>query len=186
MPTYVTTNSNIPKIKDICEDCGDHSSILQLTDTKEFGIFEHGSGSQIGSLDLSHFATPVDGHTCVHLSAEVNNGELEIFNNSIVGSPATLVEGTQYVRSMIINIVYPVLDTNGEEIDIKDKNVQLWIEDAESLQYKKYPLHTLFTLITNPRSNDPSQLINKIKIINPNTLFEVKVNGLITYGKAEK
>ena len=189
MPSYVTTNSSIPKIKDICEDCGDHSAILQLTDSKEFGIFEHGFGSQLGSLDLSDFASPVDGHSCTHLQAEINNGELELFNNGItnVGSPAQdLDEGKLYVRGIILKIDYPKLDNNGEEIDIKDKNVQLWIEDAQSLQYKEYPLHNLFTLITNPKSNDASQLINKIKIVNPNALFEVKVNGLITYGKAEK
>lgn len=188
MPTYVTTNSKIPKIKDICEDCGDHSAILQLTDSKEFGIFEHGSGSQIGSLDLSDFASPVDGHTCTHLQVTINSGEIELFNNGITnaGSPSVLDEGTLYVRGIMIKIDYPKLDNNGEEIDIKDKNVELWIEDAGSLQYKKHPMYNLFTLITNPKSNDPTQLINKIKIVNPNSLFEVKVNGLITFGKAEK
>lgn len=188
MPTYVTTNSKIPKIKDICEDCGDQSSILQLTDSKEFGIFEQGSGSKIGSLDLSDFASPVDGHTCTHLNITINSGELELFNNGItnLGSPAILDEGRLYVRGIIIKIDYPKLDINGEEIAISDKNAEIWIADAESLQYKKYPMHTLFTLITNPKSNDPSQLINKIKIVNPNSLFEVKVNGIITFGKAEK
>jgi len=189
MPTYVTTNSSIPKIRDICEDCGDHSAVLQLTDSKEFGIFEKGSGATLGSLDLSDFVSPVDGHACIHLHAAINNGELEIFNNEItnIGSPSPVLdEGKLYVRGIIIKIDYPKLDTNGEEIDIKDKNVQLWIEDAQSLQYKQYPMHNLFTLITNPKSNDADQLINKIKIVNPNTLFEVKVNGLITYGKAEK
>ena len=96
-----------------------------------------------------------------------------------------LLEGKLFVRGILLSIEYPSKDTNGEDIDIVDKNVELWIEDAETLQYKKHPLHNFFSIFTNPKSNDPRDLINRIKIVNPNTLFSVKVKGLIVYGKVQ-
>jgi hypothetical protein len=40
-------------------------------------------------------------------------------------------------------------------------------------------------MFTNPKSNDPKTLINKIKVINPNADYKIKLIGLITYGKAQ-
>lgn len=178
----------IPKITDVCADCEDNIPILQLSNDQAFNIVEGGSGSVTGGISLKDFGFPADGYTCIHLDIKVNFGEIEIFNNNLssIGSPPVeLTEGSQYVRGLIINIEYPILNDNGEEIDIVDKNVELWIQDSQLLEYKQYPLHNLFMLFTNPKSNEPSQLINKIKIINPNTLFEVKVKGLIIHGKTK-
>ncbi len=178
----------IPKITDICADCDDNTDILQLSNNQEFTIIEGGSGSATGGISLKDFGYPSDGYTCIHLDLKVNFGEIEIFNNDLssVGSPSIeLEEGSQYARGVIINIEYPKLNDNGEEIDIVDKNVELWLQDSQLLEYKQYPLHNLFMLFTNPKSNDPIQLINKIKIVNPNALFEVKVKGLIIHGKTK-
>jgi hypothetical protein len=117
----------------------------------------------------------------------VLTGETVLFDNEIltVGSPSvTLTKGNTYARGIMIKITYPINDDNGEEILITDKNVELWIEDAATLTYKRLPLYNLFVMFTNPKSNDPAQLINRIKIVNPNE-YKVKVTGLIIYGEAQ-
>lgn len=174
----------IPKIKDICK--GSNQEILQLFGDKSFKIV---NGSKTGeSFDLSDFAFPSDGATCVGINVDMDGGELVLFDNEIltIGSPEVeLTPKSLYARGILLKITYPDSDDNGEEIDIADKSVELWIEDAETLQFKKYPLYNFFSIFTNPNSNVPSDLINRIKIINPNDLFNVKVNGLVIYGKAQ-
>lgn len=177
----------IPKIGDIC-DGGSASSqaILQLFDDKCFKIVQ-GASAKTGFC-LDDFAFPVDGMSCIEIDAQMDGGELTLFDNEIltIGSPMLdLTEGSMFVRGIMIKITYPKKDDNGEEILITDKSVELWIEDAETLTYKKLPLYNLFTLFTNPKSNDPRDLINRIKIVNPNSLYNVKISGLIVYGKTQ-
>jgi hypothetical protein len=178
----------ISKVNDICNKDGSTSQeILQLFDDKCFKLVK---GADVtGSFCLDDFAFPSDGHICMSMNIEMGGGEeLTLFDNEIltVGSPASELEmNDMYVRGIIIKITYPVNDDDGEEIDITDKSVELWIEDAATLQYKKYSLYNLFSIFTNPKSNDPSDLINRIKIVNPNELFDIKVDGLIIYGKVQ-
>jgi hypothetical protein len=40
-------------------------------------------------------------------------------------------------------------------------------------------------MFTNPKSNDPEDLINKIEIINPNLDYVIKVSALVLFGKAD-
>lgn len=175
----------IPTINNLCDCCDSDQSILQLFEDKCFRIIE--GDKTTGSFCIGDFAFPADGHTCLNLNITVSNGETMIFDNEIVsfGSPnSKLISGNNYARGIMLKITYPVNDHNGEEISILDKDVQLWIEDVSTLTWKQYPLYNLFMIFTNPKSNDPDQLINRIKIVNPNS-FKVKVTGLIVYGEAQ-
>lgn len=175
----------LPLINNICDCCDNNQSILQLFDDKCLKIVE---GANItGSFCMNDFAFPTDSHSCTNYTLS-SGEEYTMFDNGILttGSPTMdLVSGNLYVRGVMIKIVYPTNDDNGEEISIVDKNVELWIEDAETLQYKRYYLYNLFTMFTNPKSNNPNTLINKIKVINPNTDYKIKLIGLIVYGKAQ-
>jgi len=176
---------SIPKINTLCNSSSTQD-ILQLFDDKCFKVV---SGTSTGSeFCLADFAFPVDGTSCMSLSAEMLGGEIVLFDNEIltIGSPVTdLTLDKIYVRGILLKITYPINDDNGEEIDIANKSVELWIEDAETLTYKKYNLYNLFAMFTNPKSNDPTDLINRIKIVNSNSTFNIKVSGLITYGKVK-
>ena len=175
----------VPKINTIC-DSSSTQDILQLFDDKCFKVV---SGVKTGAeLCLADFAFPSDGTSCVSLDAEMAGGEIVLFDNEIltVGSPVTdLTEDKIYVRGILLKITYPVNDDNGEEIDIVDKSVELWIEDVATLTYKKYSIYNFFALFSNPKSNDPLDLINRIKIVNPSALFSVKISGLIIHGKVK-
>jgi hypothetical protein len=177
----------IPNILSVCNNnADDNQAILQLFDDKTFKIVEGAKTS--GTFSLADFAFPVDGKSCIELTATMANGEITLFDNQILtaGSPVIdLIKDAIFVRGIILKVTYPINDSNGDEIDIVDKNVELWIEDAETLEYKEHPLYNLFTLFTNPKSNDPRHLINRIKIVNPNLLYDVKVSALIIYGKVK-
>ena len=174
----------IPSVTNFCENSSSQP-ILQLFDDKCFKIIE--GSDTLSQFCLSDFAMPSDGHQCFNISIS-SLGEFTMFDNGMTGQGSPLPDLTTdqlYIRSVFIYVDYPTVDENGEEIDIKNKNVQLWIEDAESLTYKKHPLYNLFMLTTNPKSSDPITLINRIKIVNPNADFKISIRGLATYGKAE-
>ena len=177
----------ISKIEDICNNgASDNQAILQLFDDKCFKIVQKSEASD--AFCLADFAFPVDGQSCIGLDATMNSGEITIFDNQILtaGSPVLdLTTDAIFARGVMIKVTYSDKDDNGETIDITDKNVELWIEDAETLIYKEYPMYNLFSLFTNPKSNDPRHLINRIKIVNPNLLYDVKVSALIIYGKVK-
>ena len=63
--------------------------------------------------------------------------------------------------------------------------MKLYIENGESLAGIELPLYDLFTMFTNPKSNKTSELINKIKVVNPSTKFKIRVVALVIYGKAD-
>ena len=173
-------------VNNICDRSGDTQKLLQLFDDKCFKIIDGADAKTAFCLDK--FAFPVDGHSCISIDIESDGGEIILFNNdvSIIGSPSQdLTQDRQYVRGILLNIEYPSLDSNGDEILITDKNSELYIEDVETLQYRKYPIYNYFALFTNPKSNNPSDLINKIKIVNPNTMFNISITGLLVYGKVQ-
>ena len=84
----------------------------------------------------------------------------------------------------MIKVTYPLKDDNGEEIPLVDKSVKLAIETADTLVETQHPLYTLFMTFTNPKSNQAEDLINKIKIINPNLNFQVRISALVLFGQA--
>ena len=84
----------------------------------------------------------------------------------------------------MVKITYPVNKKNGEEIQLVDKSVQIAIQTADTLVETVYPLYTLFMIFTNPKSNQTEDLINKIKIINPNLDYKIRISALILFGKA--
>jgi len=177
----------IPKLNTVCSnDAADNQPILQLFDDKCFKIVDGAKAET--SFCLDDFAFPVDGKSCIALEGSMDGGELTLFDNQILtaGSPVLdLMSDSIYVRGIMVKIKYPTNDSNGEEIDIVDKNVEIWIEDAETLDYKKHPLYNLFVMFTNPKSNDPRHLINRIKIVNPNSMYAVSIMALIVYGKVK-
>ena len=84
----------------------------------------------------------------------------------------------------MIRIIYPTYDTNGETIELVNKSVKISLENTDTLTATEYPLHDLFTIFTNPKSNKAEDLINKIKIINTNLLYNVRVSALVIFGKS--
>lgn len=175
----------IPKINETCSPAT--QDILQLFDDKCYKIVKVDKTGAEFCMD--DFAFPTDGASCISLEVAVSGDELILFDNEILvsGSPIIdLVKDKIYVRGILLKVTYPTNDTNGEEILIEDKSVDLWIEDAETLVYKKFPIHNFFALFTNPKSNDPRELINRIKIVNPNLLYSVTVSAIIIYGKVNK
>jgi len=174
----------IPQINDICCDSKSSQPILQLFDDKCFKIVE--GENTTGGFCLGDFAFPADGYSCINIELSLSGGEHTIFDNELLplAVPAeNLPVDTSYARGILLYIKYPTTDINGEEISIQDKKVTLAIEGAESGSLVNYPLYNLFTMFTNPKSNDPLDLINRIKVINPSDLFKVQIKGLVIFGK---
>jgi hypothetical protein len=175
----------IPNLTEICTCCGGYENQpqLQLFDDKCFKIVD---GKDAHSeFCLKDFAFPVDGYSCVALNVNLEGGEITLFDNQLENfSPATLESGKAYARGLLLRIVYPTYDESGETITFTQKNVKLTIQNSEFNEIE-IPIFDLFTIFTNPKSNKVEELINKIKIINPNLNYKVRVNALVLYGQAE-
>lgn len=172
-----------PMLNDICDCCGGSESqeILQLFDGKYFGIVD---GKNVNEkFDLSDFAFPTDGYTCAGLNIESSGGTHEIFNNNLPVPLLTLQSGKAYARGLLLKITYPTNDSNSEEILISDKSVTLTIETFDGVS-TDYPLYNFFAMFTNPKSNDPSKVINKIEVTNQNTDYTIRISALILFGNA--
>ena len=176
----------IPSVNTICIDPNKPKDILQLFADKCFKIVS--GKNTTGEFCLPDFAFPSDGYACTSSTLNNNSKGIELFNNNIlnIGSPnEELDDSIGYARGVLIKITYPKMDINDEEVKIEDKKVKLFIETVADTEYREIPLYNLFTIFTNPKSKDPIDLINKIKIINENDLFEVKIDSLIIYDKSE-
>ena len=177
----------IPNLNDICTSCGGYGNqpILQLFDDKCFKIID--GKETIEDFCMKDFAYPVDGHSCVKLNVELSGGEITLFDNKIIPmSPAGILEsGKLYARGVMVRIIYPTKDINGDELTFTDKSVIITMEDAETLTTSEYPLYDFFTIFTNAKSNKTKDLINKIKIVNPNTSYAIRVSALVIFGEAE-
>lgn len=176
----------IPKINEICNCCGDSTQpILQLFNDKCFRIVEK---DQVhGDFCLGNFAFPVDGYQCTGINLDINGGETTLFDNAIVNaSPAELLEEEKlYARGILLRVIYPTNDNDGETLSTLDKSILVYIENVDQVGVT-FPLYDLLTWFTNPKSDKVQDLINKIKIINPNTKYKIRVSGLVIYGKATK
>lgn len=176
----------IPSLTEICTCCGGYENqpILQLFDDKCFRVVD---GKDVhGEFCIKDFAFPVDGYSCVGLTLDLAGGELTLFDNQVgMVSPNILESGKAYARGVMVRIVYPTYDEDGEALTLTDKTVKISIENAETLTSSEVPLYDLFTIFTNPKSNKVEDLINKIKIINPNLKYKVRVSALVLYGQAE-
>lgn len=173
-------------LNEICTCCGGYENqpILQLFDDRCFRVVD---GKEThGEFCIKDFAFPVDGYQCMGMNVAIDGGEIVLFDNALGSfSPNAVLESEKlYARGVMIRIIYPVNNTDGEEIQLVDKSVKIEIEDSETLTPMQYPLYDFFTIFTNPKSNKASDLINKIKIVNPNLLYNVRVSALILYGKA--
>jgi hypothetical protein len=175
----------ITKLNEICNCCDDDQQILQIFDDKCFKIVD--GKETTGEFCLGDFAVPVDGYTCAHIAVELDGSEFILFDNKVGGlSPSGVLEsGKLYARGILLKIIYPVNDSNGDEIEIYDKSVSISLENADTLIESIFPLYTFFSIFTNPKSNTTSDLINKIKIINPNLLYDIKISALVLFGKAK-
>jgi hypothetical protein len=174
----------IPNLNEICDCCGgsENQPILQVLDK----CFIIADGKNVSDdFCLSDFAFPVDGYSCAGLNIYTDGGSKNIFNNEVLSfSPAeNLVSGRAYARGVLIKVTYPTNDNNSEEISLVDKNVILSIEKCDGI-VTEYPLYNFFSIFTNPKSKDPSQLINKIDIINPNSDYPVRLSVLVLFGNA--
>lgn len=174
-------------LSSVCTECGgyDNQPILKLLSDGCLTIVD-GKNTD-GDFCLNDFAFPVDGHTCVSLNVEMSGGELTIFDNHFGAvSPANIVEvGKLYARGVLIRLIYPLTDDNGESLTLANKSARIYIENAATLESAEYPLYDFFSIFTNPKSSNIEDLINKIKIINPNSLYNIRVSALVLFGKAE-
>ena len=173
-------------IHEICDCCGGYGNqpILQIFDDRCFRVVD---GKEThGEFCIKDFAFPVDGYQCFSLSVMLDGGELLLFDNSLeTFSPSELLESEKlFARGVMVRIFYPTKNIDGDEVELVDKGVLLEMEDSATLIPVQYPIYDFFTIFTNPKSNKSSDLINKIKIVNPNLLYNVKVSALVIYGKA--
>ncbi len=177
----------IPNLNDVCTCCGGNANqpILQLFNDKCFRIVDGSTTS--GSFCLDDFAFPTDGYQCHGLNVEFAGGEITLFDNQVNAiSPNTVLDTSKlYARGILLKISYPINDENGEEILLADKSVTLVLQNAETLVESEYPLYTFFSIMTNPKSSEAKELINKIKIVNPNGNYTIRVSALVLFGKAE-
>jgi hypothetical protein len=174
-------------LNEVCDCCGGTESqpILQLFDDRCFRVVE---GKDVhGEFCLKDFAFPADGYSCIGLNVDTDGGEILIFDNKLdtLSPSSELISGELYARGILIRIVYPTYDNNGESLTLADKSMKLYIENGESLAGIELPLYDLFTMFTNPKSNKTSELINKIKVVNPSTKFKIRVVALVIDGKAD-
>lgn len=174
----------IPKLNEICDCCDTNQAILQLFNDKCFKVVDGKETRE--NFCLNDFAFPTDGETCVGLTGTVNGGTVSLFDNQVfLSSPSQLLEsGRLYARGILLKVTYPANDSNSEEILIANKSVRLIIEKADALEAIEYPMYNFFALFTNPKSNSPEELINKIEVVNPNADYPVRINALIVYGLA--
>lgn len=170
-------------LTDICDCCGgsENQSILQLFDNKNFGIAD---GKDITEeFSLKDFAFPTDGYSCAGLNIESSGGTTELFNNHLPIPTTQLDSGKAYARGLLLKITYPNNDSNSEEINIGDKSIILTIETFDGIS-TDYPLYNFLAIFTNPKSNDPEKIINKIEITNPNADYSIRISALILFGNA--
>jgi len=173
----------IPNLNEICDCCGGYENqpVLQLFDNKCFGIAD---GKNItDDFCLKDFAFPTDGYSCVGITVQENVGAHVIFDNQLPFPLITLDSGKAYARGVLLKITYPTNDLNSEEISISNKNTILTIETYDGIS-TSYPLYNFFAIFTNPKSNDPSQIINKIELTNPNVDYPIRISALILFGNA--
>jgi hypothetical protein len=173
----------VPNLNEICDCCGGYENqpVLQLFDNKCFGIVD---GKEISEdFCLKDFAFPTDGYSCIGITVAADGGTSTLFDNQLPIPLLTLESGQAYARGLLLKITYPTNDLNSEEIAIIDKRVILNIETYDG-NAMSYPLYNLFTIFTNPKSNDPSELINKIEITNPNANYPIRISALVLFGNA--
>lgn len=172
-------------LNDVCDCCGGYEdqAILQLFDDKCFKIVEDGTTGE--DFCLGDFAFPVDGNTCLKLNVDSSGGEVLIFDNALDPfNTAPLESGKLYARGALIRIIYPINDDDGEEITYVQKSVKISVQNAITFADTEYPFHDVFIMFTNAKSNVQTDLINRIKVINPNTNFKIRVSALVVLGKA--
>lgn len=172
----------------LCDCCGSETTqdVLQMFNDGCLKVVEGSKTTE--DFCFKDFAFPVDGSTCATVTLEVDGGEHTIYDNDIlsytVPEPDTdFATGLIKARGVMIRIMYPTLDLDGETIPIQDKKVQLQMEDAYGI-ISTYPLHDLFMHFVNPHSNKAADVINKIKIINSNTNYKVKIHALVILARS--
>jgi hypothetical protein len=171
---------NLNSICDCCNGTEDQG-ILQLFDNKCFGIAQ---GKEIiNTFCLKDFAFPVDGHSCLGINIDIDGGSAVLFDNDSI-ELTQLVSGKAYARGIFLKLTYPTYDNNGDEILIADKGATLSIQNQAG-DTTEYPMYNFFSIFTNPKSNDPESLINKIEIVNPQTTYPIRISGMVFFVNAE-
>ena len=171
-------------LNDICTCCGGYENqpLLQLFDNKCFKIVN--STEFGGEFCLGDFAYPADGHNCLALNVAADGGSITVFDNELDPLNTDPLESEKlYARAALIRIYYPTNDKDGEEIPYVDKSVTLRLTNHQGFEFD-VPLNELFTIFTNAKSNVQSDLINKIRVVNPNTNYEIRAVALVLFGKA--
>jgi hypothetical protein len=179
----------LPNTYNFCDSSGNSKPLLQLFDDKCFKITNGTSTS--AEFCLPDFAYPADGYEVI--SKEVGpagstgpcGDTVVLFDNQIfVGSPSEeLEENCAYARGIMLKIVFPSEDLNGEELTLVRQKARIRITSSDGVMCN-YPLFNLFSIFTNPESLDPYDLINKIEIINPSDEYTFKVEGIVIFTKA--
>jgi hypothetical protein len=169
-------------LADVCATCGGagDQQILQLFDDKCFGIVK---GKDVSSdFCLKDFAYPLDGHSCVNKEV-LPLSEVLLIDNDLFSPAEELNVKHVYAKGILLKIIYPEKDDNGEEIAFSDKQVKIILTDEETLTETAYPLYNFFSIFTNPKSINSDSLINKIKVYNNNADFSVRIDALILLSK---
>jgi len=174
----------IPKLDEICDCCGGYGllKILQLFDDKCFKIVEGTKTQSVMCLDS--FAYLAENHVC-NGSVLQSGEDITLFESTLLSPAASLIEGKIYPRAIMLLIKYPAEVESGADLALKDKNVTLSITNSNG-EETDYPLHTLYMWFGNPISDSADDLINKIKLTNPNADYDITFESIVIWNKVQE
>lgn len=133
---------------------------------------------------LKNFGFPADGVSTI-LKTVCFGEDVVLFDNEIneLSPSSELNPDHNYVRGIMLSIQYPKYDKSGEEILLKDQNARIIIGKTDGSECN-LPVHTFFSIFTNPETINSDYLINKINVSNPNTEYAFNINAFLVYTKA--
>jgi len=187
MPTSAEDSNVCGCLRDFCDN---FPSRPKLTLENECFDISAGSDTLTSFCKLAKFAYPADGYA--NFSRDIGpsggtgfcTGTFVLFDNKVTSfSPGDeLNPDCTYARGVVLLIDYPEQDLNGEDLKIVDQKARLLIYD-DAGNVSNIPIHTIFSIFTNPESVEPSDLINKIEVVNPNVNYIITVKALVIYTK---
>lgn len=123
---------------------------------------------------MATLTTPLD-ETSEYTIVEITPATVyKLFDNQF---DAAVTPTTQTARGIMLFVFYPERDDSGVEIEdaIKNVKLKLYYPTTETFEI---PVYEFFSVFNNPMTDDPTQMINKIEVINENA-FDVEISSLV-------
>jgi hypothetical protein len=165
-------------ILNICDRLGE-LKLLQLFD--ECFRINYKSDVLAEFCCLKDLSYPVDGFDR-KIDVVAANTTLTIFDNNY--DEVSPVNQAQLVsRAILLFVKYPVLDSNGEEIDEENKNVGLTLFDYNNNSFT-IPLFNFWSWFGNTATDNKVNLLNKVELVNNND-FDITASRLVLLGNKD-